>query len=467
MRRWDARGRNIPSAAVTICEIGPTCENGGMVPKDDDMPTSAVRRAARLARLPLGAAGRATRGLGRRLGGASKQSVSDAARAEAAEQVFRVLGEMKGGAMKVGQTLSLFEAFWPEEMVGPYRTHLRRLQDQAPPMPTSRVHQVLERELGAEWKSLFRDFSARPAAAASIGQVHRAVWAATGQPVAVKVQYPGADVALKADLDQLQRLGHVLAPLAGGMDIRPLMADIARRVADEVDYEIEAEAQQQAADGFEGHAEFVVPHVVHHSRRVMVSEWIDGRSFASVAEDDPDTRNELALRYVKFLFAGPQEVGLLHGDPHPGNFKVLDDGRLGIIDFGLVDRLPDGLPPAIGDLISIANRGDAATVTEGLRTEGFLLPRSGDVDPQELLDFLGPFLEPARTPEFHFTREWMQQEFSRVMASRDTRIARQLNLPQDYVLIERVWLGGIAVLSQMDVRANFQQILDAYLPSWR
>lgn len=440
----------------------------GVMPREKDaLPTSGLRRAARLARLPLGAAGRATRGLGRRIGGASGESIGSAARTEAADQLFRVLGEMKGGAMKVGQALSMFEAFWPEELAAPYRTQLTRLQDQAPPMPTSRVHQVLAAELGADWRELFTSFSARPAAAASIGQVHRAVWAATGEPVAVKVQYPGADEALKSDLAQLRRLGGMLAPMAGGMDVRPIVEDVIARVGDEVDYEKEAAAQDQAARGFAGHPEFVVPQVLRHSRRVMVSQWIGGRSFNTVADDPDELRNELALRYVRFLFAGPQEVGLLHGDPHPGNFKVLGDGRLGIVDFGLVDRLPDGLPPAIGDLIRIANSGDADTVTAGLRAEGFVLPRVGPIDPGELLDFLHPFLEPARTPEFHFNRAWMRKEFRRVMDSRDSKVARQLNLPTDYVLIERVWLGGIAVLSQLDVRANFQQILDTYLPSWR
>ncbi|GAA1718376.1 hypothetical protein GCM10009702_20430 [Propioniferax innocua] len=303
------------------------------------------------------------------------------ARTEAADQLFRVLGEMKGGAMKVGQTLSLFESFFPEEMAAPYRTQLKRLQDQAPPMPTSRVHHVLSGELGEDWSKLFSEFSPRPAAAASIGQVHRAVWAATGEPVAVKVQYPGAAAALRADLTQIQRLGGVLAPLAGGMELRPLMEEIVSRVGEEVDYEKEAAAQEQAARGFEGHPEFVVPHVLAHTDKVMVSEWISGKSFNRMADEPQDVRNEMALRYVRFLFAGPQEVGLLHGDPHPGNFRVLPDGRLGIVDFGLVDRLPGGLPPAMGRLIRIAMTGDADTVTEGLREEGFLLPRAGTVNP--------------------------------------------------------------------------------------
>ena len=168
------------------------------------------RRGARLASLPLGFAGRATLGLGKRLGGSPAEQVSVELQQRAAEQLFRVLGELKGGAMKFGQALSLFESVLPEDVAAPYRAHLSRLQDAAPPMPTSRVHAVLARELGADWRKSFTELRpAFPAAAASIGQVHRAVWH-DGRTVAVKVQYPGADEALRSDLRQIGRLSKVV-----------------------------------------------------------------------------------------------------------------------------------------------------------------------------------------------------------------------------------------------------------------
>ena len=425
---------------------------------------SALRRGARLASLPLGVAGRATLGLGKRLGGAPAEQVSEQLQQQAAEQLFRVLGELKGGAMKFGQALSLFESVLPEDVAAPYRAYLVRLQDSAPPMPASRVHAVLARELGPEWRRRFRSLDSRPAAAASIGQVHRAVWG-DGREVAIKVQYPGADEALRSDLRQIGRLSKVIAPLAGGMDVAPLAAELAERVTEELDYSLEAESQQQAAAGFAGHREFFVPEVVAATPKVMISEWVEGVPLSSLAESKEAERNAVALRYVRFLFAGPSVVGLLHADPHPGNFKLMSDGRLGVVDFGLVARLPEGLPPAMGRILRIAMEGDAKRVVDGLRDEGFV---ASDIDAHDLMDYLGPFVEPAAVPEFEFSRDWMRQQFLRVrnpMASGG--VAMKLNLPPSYLLIHRVWLGGLAVLSQLNARAAFGNVLAEFLPGFQ
>ena len=430
----------------------------------DGLARSAFRRGARLASLPLSMAGRATLGLSKRLGGAPAEQVTEQLQEQAAEQLFRVLGELKGGAMKFGQALSLFESVLPEDVAAPYRAHLVRLQDSAPPMPASRVHAVLTRELGHQWREHFRSLDQLPAAAASIGQVHRGVWS-DGRKVAVKVQYPGADEALRSDLRQIGRLSKIIAPVAGGMDVAPLAAELAERVSEELDYSLEASSQQQAATGFAGHPEFFVPPVVMSTPKVMISEWVEGAPLSSVAEWEEAERNAVALRYVRFLFAGPSIVGLLHADPHPGNFKVMSDGRLGVVDFGLVARLPDGLPPAMGRILRIAMDGDAQRVTDGLRAEGFV---TSAIDPNDLMDYLGPFVEPAAVPEFEFSRDWMREQFIRVrnpMASGG--VAMQLNLPPSYLLIHRVWLGGLAVLSQLNARAAFGAVLTEFLPEFR
>ncbi len=180
-----------------------------------ELPRKAVARTAKLAALPLGYAGRTALGLGKRIGGASAESVLTEVQQRTAEQLFRTLGDLKGGAMKFGQAMSIFEAALPDEIAAPYREHLTRLQDSAPPMPTMTVREILARELGADWKDDLVWFDAEPAAAASIGQVHRGRWA-DGREVAVKVQYPGSAEALTSDLRQLGRVARGLGPLVPG-----------------------------------------------------------------------------------------------------------------------------------------------------------------------------------------------------------------------------------------------------------
>ena len=246
-----------------------------------DLPRRTVARTARLAALPLGIAGRAALGIGKRVGGRSAEAVAAEMQARTAEQIFKTLGELKGGAMKFGQAMSIFEAGLPEEMAAPYRATLTKLQNAAPPMPVSTVHRVLAEELGAQWRSSFADFDDRPTAAASIGQVHKAVWH-DGRPVAVKVQYPGAAEALISDLEQVARAGRVGASWIPGLDIGPILDELRSRMAEELDYRLEAESQQTFADAFAGDEVFAVPAVLAGGEKVIVSEWLDGVPMSQV-----------------------------------------------------------------------------------------------------------------------------------------------------------------------------------------
>ena len=430
-----------------------------------ELPRKAVTRSVKLASLPLGFAGRTALGIGKRVGGKPAELVAAEVQARTAEQIFKVLGELKGGAMKFGQAMSIFEAAMPEELAGPYRATLTRLQDSAPPMPSSVVHKVLADELGPRWRHQFTSFDDTPAAAASIGQVHRAVWH-DGREVAVKVQYPGAGRALISDLNQVSRVARVSAGWIPGLDIKPIMDELKQRVAEELDYSLEADSQRQFAEAFADDPDFAIPQVVHQSGNVLVSEWLEGVPLSSIiASGPPAVRDAAAQRYLEFLLAGPQRAGLLHADPHPGNFRLLPDGRLGIIDFGAVNRLPDGLPPEMGELLTMALDGDAEGVLAGLRRMGFVKP-SIEIDAEALLEYLDPFLSPLHTDTFTFSRAWLRGLFAHINDPRRPQftVGMKLNLPPEYLLIHRVWLGGIGVLCQIEGTVAGRATISAWMP---
>ncbi|MEV6551258.1 AarF/ABC1/UbiB kinase family protein [Streptomyces sp. NPDC051597] len=438
-----------------------------------DLPRKAVTRTAKLAALPLGFAGRATWGLGKRIGGKSAEIVGRELQQRTAEQLFKVLGELKGGAMKFGQAMSVFESALPEEVAGPYRAALTKLQEAAPPMPTRTVHTVLAERLGEEWRELFLEFDEKPAAAASIGQVHRAVWH-DGRDVAVKVQYPGAGEALLSDLTQLSRFARLLGPLIPGMDIKPLISELRDRVSEELDYELEARAQRAHAAEFADDPDVVVPDVVHQRDQVLVTEWIDGTPLSEVITDGTEEQRDRAGQLLaRFLFSGPARTGLLHADPHPGNFRLLppekEDGpwRLGVLDFGTVDRLPGGLPRTIGESLRMTLDGDAEAVYALLCEEGFV-KETIDLDPDAVLDYLLPIIEPAQAEEFTFTRAWMRGQAARIADPRSPahQLGKQLNLPPAYLLIHRVTLSTIGVLCQLAATVRLRDELERWVPGF-
>jgi len=439
-----------------------------------DLPRKAAARTARLAGLPLAYAGRSAVGFGRRIGGAPAEAVLSDIQQRTAEQLFRTLGELKGGAMKFGQALSVLEAALPEEVAGPYREQLTRLQDSAPPMPTSTVRRILAEELGADWQKKLVWLDGGPTASASIGQVHRGRWH-DGRDVAVKVQYPGAGDALRSDLKQIARLGRTVGPLFPGIDIKPLIVEMQERAVEELDYELEAAAQRAFAAAFADDPQIVVPDVVATGPTVLVTEWLDSESSlaATIRDGSQAERDHYGDLFSRFLFAGPARVGMLHADPHPGNFRVIrgTDGapdRMGVLDFGAVARLPDRrLPPAMGALIKLCAQEDPEGMLDRMRDEGFVREKI-KVDAQLLMDYLSPFVEPTLTERFRFTRDWMREQFQRINNPREPAytIAVKLNLPPSYMLIHRTWLGAIGVLSQLEAEVPFEAILTELLPGF-
>jgi predicted unusual protein kinase regulating ubiquinone biosynthesis (AarF/ABC1/UbiB family)/HSP20 family molecular chaperone IbpA len=431
-----------------------------------DLPRHAVTRTARLARLPAGFAGRTALGTGKRLGGRPAELVNQEIQQRTADQVFRVLGELKGGAMKLGQALSVFEAALPPELAEPYRATLTRLQESAPPVPAQAIHRVLAGDLGEQWRASFAEFDDQPAAAASIGQVHRAVWH-DGRQVAVKIQYPGAGRALISDLNQMSRFARLFGVLMPGLEAKPLLAELRDRVADELDYRLEAAAQEAFAAAYADDPDVCVPRVVAVSDHVLVSEWLGGTPLATIiAGGTTAQRNRAGIMLIRFMFSGPSRVGLLHADPHPGNFRLLADGRLGVLDFGAVDRLPDGFPPIFGRVLRLMHEGgDLTRLEDEFRSNGYL--RDGiSIDLMALRAFLIPLAEPSRAESFRFSREWLRTETAEASALSSSSVLRRLNLPPSYVFIHRVLASGLGVLCQLECEVPFRTEVLRWMPGY-
>ncbi|MFW0792404.1 AarF/UbiB family protein [Gordonia sp. CPCC 205515] len=432
-----------------------------------DITRGQGRRNAKLASLPIGMAGRAAAGLGKRMVGKDKDEVQQEMLEKAAEQLFSVLGELKGGAMKVGQALSIMEAAIPDEFGEPFREALTKLQAEAPPLPASKVHKVLDQQLGTKWRERFREFSDEPAASASIGQVHKAIWS-DGREVAVKVQYPGADHALKADLKTLSRMSGLLQKMSPGTDVKAMMDELIDRTEAELDYLGEADNQRAFAKAFHDDPDFVIPKVVASAPKVVVSEWLYGTPLSRIITGgDQATRDNAAAKMATFEVSSPFRVGLLHGDPHPGNFFLTDDGRFGVLDFGAVGHYPNGLPPETGPILRLARDKKYDELKELMVQTDFIRRSHADrVNAADIEAYLKPYVDPLYTESFHFTRKWMQRAAGKATDVRGDvyKTSRNLNLPKNYVMVFRVLAGCVGIASQLEANAPYRAIMEEWVP---
>lgn len=447
--------------------MAPNAPNSGL--------PSGIGRSAQLASLPLSIAGRTMAGWGRKLVTGSDPEREAEMAARTAEQLFAVLGSLKGGAMKLGQALSVYDAMVPAEFAGPYHDALAKLQTAGPPMPVADVHRMLAHQLGSGWRERFAEFSDQPVAAASIGQVHRAVWRGRGgrpdREVAVKVQYPGAEAALDADLRQLARFSRLIGAVLPGLDARALITELHTRMLEEVDYRLEADRQRAFAAEFADDPHLTVPAVVASAPRVLVSEWLDGVPLGSLigrpaTPDEQAVRDRYAHTIVETMFSTPARIGLLHADPHPGNFLVLRDGRLAMVDFGAVATMPDGIPPALVEILRLTADGDSAALMALLRAQGFV---TADTESADVLRWVGGLADPLREDLFHFHPEWMARQGARV-ANPGNRAyqhtGRALNLPPEHMLVLRVLSGWMNILAQLDVRVPTREIVRRRVPGF-
>ncbi len=405
---------------------------------------------------------RSARGRARVLLGADAELVrAQTTRANAAA-VRGTLGHLKGGAQKAGQLVSTLDSLLPQES---WREAMTSLQESATPVGISAMAPVLAAELGDEWRVTFADFCDEPVASASLGEVYRATLP-DGHEVAVKVQYPGVAEAVAADLTGLAwalRLAGLFSP---GMAAAPVAAELRQRITGELDYRAEGAAQRAFVAAFDGDLDVVVPAVRYAGERILITDWLAGEPLASFAENaDQPSRDQIGTRFQRFVLSGPARAGYLHADPHPGNFRVLADGRLGVLDFGAVVPMPGGLPESFGHLISAMRSDDPTVVRRELERAG-LVRQDADLDVLALMDFLGPFSDPARHDVFEFSPAWLRGQFAREHDPRnpDYAVALKLTIPPEQLMTHRVWLGVVGMLSRLRARIEVRSELQRWLP---
>ncbi|MDP9403723.1 MAG: AarF/ABC1/UbiB kinase family protein [Actinomycetota bacterium] len=379
-----------------------------------------------------------------------------------AEDVAKVLGGMKGAIMKAGQMLSFIADGLPEEA----KAALATLQADVPPMAPSLAEGVIREELGTDPEKLFLDWDPIPVAAASIGQVHRAVMP-DGRLVAVKVQYPGVDKAIQSDLDNAEFLYNVFAQFAlKNLEVKALVDELRERMADELDYRHEAGCQTEFADRYTGHPFIRIPRVVpeRSARRVLTSEWVEGMRWeeflASADQEAKDRAGEVIMRFAQ---GSIHLHNVFNGDPHPGNYRFHEDGSVTFLDFGLVKKWSAGEFDRLGPVLDAVLAEDPERLVRTSVAANFLAPNHG-FDPEFVFEYVrGPY-EPYLTDCFTYTREWTGKALQTVidMQGRYGELIKKLNMPTSYVILDRVVWGVSALLSRLEATNNWRGILAEY-----
>src|SRR4051794_36571443 len=382
---------------------------------------------------------------------------------ETALKMASLLGEMKGAAMKIGQMASFIDSdFLPPEYREIYQEQLSKLRTHAPAMPWERVREVLEEEYDERPERVFAEIEEEAFAAASIGQVHRATLR-DGTPVAVKVQYPGIADALESDLANagiLIRLAKVLAP---GLDARAVASELRERVLEELDYEYEAQNQRAFARAYDGHPFIFVPKV--HSRlsrrRILVSDYVEGRRFDEVKKLEQDERDIFGEIVYRFCFGSIYHLQHFNADTHPGNYLLMDDGRVAFLDFGMTKRLSPQQIQLEQRAVDAAVRDDPERLREALHVLGFVSDTSR-IDAERLMDHVkmvgGWYLEDGEV-QISPKRVMKMIEVTSDPRSDFYDLVRRESLPADELMGRRMETGLLAVLAQLRATANWHRIM--------
>jgi predicted unusual protein kinase regulating ubiquinone biosynthesis (AarF/ABC1/UbiB family) len=434
------------------------------------LPTGRIRRAAKVGRLAGGqtARGYVTKAANLTRSSEARHSAAERRQLQAAEQIFEVLGQMKGAAMKVGQVASFVDTgAFPPEFQERIQAKLAELREAAPRVPFERMRKVIEDDLGEPLERAFAEFGEEAVAAASIGQVYKARLD-DGRYVAVKVQYPGVAQAVRADLQNLGLIMRVAKRIAPGMDAKAMTREIRERLTDELDYEHEAQQHRAFARTWRGHPFIYVPPVVTElcSEHVLVTEWVDGRGFEEVRRMDRAVRDRFGETVFRFFFGSLYRNGHFSGDPHPGNHRLMPDGRVAFMDFGMTKRVSrEDLELEIA-AIRAAMDGDADELHRRLGAMGFFDPADDRVTPEAVFehfhDVTAWYIEDR---EVTITRELV----ARVLIdfgdprSRHWPLMRRETMPPQAMLARRMEALTLGVLGQLGATANWHLIAREWL----
>jgi predicted unusual protein kinase regulating ubiquinone biosynthesis (AarF/ABC1/UbiB family) len=431
-----------------------------------------VARGSRLARTGVKGATGAAAARARRLTGGDPDDLRF--HEDMADHLAEVLGEMKGAAMKLGQLLSFVDLDLPPETRSAYHTALARLRDAAPAFDPASIREVLVEEYGAPPEQTFASFDPRPLAAASIGQVHAAKLD-DGREVVVKVQYPGVAEAVRADLRNAEAFAPLARFVSPNQEIEPLLDELRERIDDELDYEHEATYQRAFADRYRDHPFIRVPDIVGElcRNRVLVTERVHGTRFSEFAETaDTQDRQRVAEIIFRYAFGSIGRFRLFNGDPHPGNYLIdtevaADDGgvRVAFLDYGSVKMFTRERYASMRRIETSLATHDRDTFLDVLREEGFL-PRNAKVDEAIVHEWFELYTRPVLAEQpFRFTSEFAAEVLRSTTDPRSpyNGVLRQLNLPPDYLLLNRIQWGLNSVLAQLDAEADWQAIRDEYV----
>jgi predicted unusual protein kinase regulating ubiquinone biosynthesis (AarF/ABC1/UbiB family) len=379
-----------------------------------------------------------------------------------AEDVARELGHMKGVIMKAGQMLSFILDGLPEEA----QQSLAALQGDVPPMSPMAAASVIRDELGAEPHEVFLHWSDLPVAAASIGQVHKAVLR-DGRIVAVKVQYPGIDTAMGSDLANAEMLYAIFSAVAlKSLDVKGLVDELRARMLDELDYTLEARCQADFARRYRGHPFVQVPDVVPEfsTRRVLTTEWAEGMGWNEfLATADEKTRQRAGEAMFRFIQGSIYRARVFNGDPHPGNYRFHENGTVTFLDFGLVKRWAPGELESLVPLIDPLLDREPDVMVQRMIDAGFLYPNHG-LDPQRVWEYVSAPYTAYLEPEFTFTPDFASSALGKLLDLNGpyADVMAKLNLPSSFVILDRVVWGMSAILGRLHARNRWRAILEEY-----